>query len=89
MERLSYTTKELCEATSTDKHYWYMVEKVGAIRPIKIGKKKMWLKKDIEEYLEWAKWNDVSNEFNLLRSLARRDSYDSNRRTEKGIQKGN
>ena len=59
-----------------------MVEKVGAIKPILIGRKKQWLVEDIKEYLEWAKTNEVNNEFNLIKSLARKEQYD--RRSKKG-----
>ena len=82
LEKITVTTKELCALTNTDKHYWYMVEKVGAIKPILIGRKKQWLVEDIKEYLEWAKTNEVNNEFNLIKSLARKEQYD--RRSKKG-----
>lgn len=71
MEKISYTTKELIAITGVTKDYWHMVARLGLFKPIRMGKKDIWLKKDLENYLEWAKDKDVSNEFAILKELAR------------------
>lgn len=81
MEKLGYTTKELVAVTSVNKDYWRMLQRRGVLKPVRLGRKDIWLKKDIEEFLDWAKHNDVSNEFELIKSLARKDEYE--RRSKK------
>ena len=83
LEKLGYTTKELVAVTSVNKDYWRMLQRRGVLKPVRLGRKDIWLKKDIEDFLEWAKYNEVSNEFEVIKSLARKDEYEKkrNRRT--------
>lgn len=73
--KLCYTTKELVEVTSVNKDYWRMLQRLGILTPIRMGKKDIWLKEDIDNFLNWARHNEVANEFEIKQSLAKSKDY--------------
>lgn len=59
--RLAYTTKEAVEATGMYRQLLYLYKDEGLLNPIRIGHQFVWVKKDLERFLEWAQGLTLSN----------------------------
>lgn len=59
--RLAYTTKEAVEATGIYRQLLYLYRDEGLLNPAKIGRKFVWIKSDLERFLNWAQGLDLTN----------------------------
>lgn len=59
--KLSYTTKEAVEATGIYRQLLYLYRNEGLLNPIKIGRQFIWVKKDLEHFLNWASGLKLTN----------------------------
>ena len=69
MNKLSYRTKELAEVTGIDMRFWRLLRDLHILRPIRVGRSDIWDRREIEDFLEWARGRNLENETLLKREL--------------------
>ena len=60
-EKLSYTTKEATKATGIYRQLLYLYRDEGLLNPVKIGRTYIWVKADLERFLNWAQGLNLSS----------------------------
>lgn len=66
MDKLSYSTKEVVQATGIADDHWQAWKKKGLIVPFRVGKKDFWYADDVEALLDWLNGKDLVNDNNAL-----------------------
>ena len=62
MNKLSYTTKEVVQATGIADDHWQKFKKKGLITPFTVGRKDFWYADDVMALLDWLNGKEIIND---------------------------
>lgn len=68
--KITYTTEQVVNLTGINRRKLYLFKDMGLLNPIRIGKGYLWQHSEIENFLDWAKGLDLSNEATIKKSMA-------------------
>lgn len=67
--KLSYTTQEAVQTTNINRRKLYLLKDMGILKPTQVGKSYIWNAKELEDFMDWAKGLDLSNEATIKKAL--------------------
>ena len=82
MNRLSYTSKELEQATGVSIKRWRDFRDLNMINTSVIGKSEIWLVDDVVRILEWAKGKTLSNRQDIINEMSKEENETKKKSTK-------